>query len=155
MFSTSVLFVLPKLTHDALCFAPLPTFGSWLGQLCFNTTNKMHQGSLGGKPMSPFSSRPEFICLVHTRVWMSFHTTQNVPNYPRKWTRVPSKWTKQLWCESNLSIFSIVTPTFQHFLSVCFFLLHIEMNENFKHSSQLTASFATQLVKSPEVSFRT
>ncbi len=79
VFATGMLFVLLPLTHDALCSAPLPTFGFWLGPFCFHTANEPHQGSLGNEWRPPISSRPEFTCLVHTRVWTSFHTIQNIP----------------------------------------------------------------------------
>ncbi len=64
VFATGMLFVLLPLTHDALCSAPLPTFGFWLGPFCFHTANEPHQGSLGNEWRPPISSRPEFTCLV-------------------------------------------------------------------------------------------
>lgn len=74
---------------DALCFAPLSTFGLKICMFCFHTTNKLHQGSLPGE------SNCENCVFKQTRVdlfgpkrWvrMSFHSAPNKLDYTREKT---------------------------------------------------------------------
>ena len=52
----------------------LPLCGSSGRPFAFPTVSEKHQGSLASKLRPMFLGRPEFTCLVRTRVWMSFHT---------------------------------------------------------------------------------
>lgn len=70
--------------------------------LSFHTANEPNQGSLANGPRPPFSSGPEFVCLIRTRVRMSVHTCPNEPDYPRKRTLVRLKRTKGGQCECAL-----------------------------------------------------
>ncbi len=78
-------------------FGSLPIFGLD----CVLTCSEPNSGALESEPRPRFSDGPEFGCLVHTRVRMSFHTTPNQPDYPKKRSRVRLKRTKQLKCEST------------------------------------------------------
>lgn len=48
---------------DALCFAPLSTFGLKICMFCFHTTNKLQQSSLTGESKFCVFNRPEWACL--------------------------------------------------------------------------------------------
>lgn len=117
-------FPLFIIQYTELCSTSWIVF-SQLHLLWFYITNEPQQSSLGSDLRSPFFCKQ--VCLVCTRVLMSFNTTPNIPDYWGKLSFFHVKRTKQYdlsvhaitiwWCEQP----PILAPEIPFFFFIFFF----------------------------------